>query len=347
MSATRRSTFIALTLFATFLSAGTFASANELDHPYRILQLEPAGEQDPLSVVTAVAIQPGRRLVATSGDDHRVRIWELSTGKLVREFDGHADWVHSAAFSPDGRLLTTAGADGKILVCDCGDSRHVEAWKQTIFARQDAAIARVVFSPDGTKLAVAGFNSGLNVYDVSSRRRELSLGCPCDDMRAVAISPRGDLLAGGGRNGHIRLWSLETGEAIRDVQAHRQRIRSLAFTADQSRILSTGEDCTVRVWSVNDGQLVRNLPRHPCKVLAMTMCGSQLLATAGSDNHIRIWDLDSGSIIGILTGHTGSVAALDFSRELLMSGSYDTTARIWNLNRIEKSAGLKRSAHQR
>lgn len=347
MSAIRGKVIITLILSINLFFCETIVRAELANSPYRILQLKPSAEQHRCPVVTAVCIQPGGQLLATSGDDHRVCIWDLSTGKLLRELTGHTDWVHTAVFSPDGRWLATAGADGNILFCDCGDRELVHTWKQETFVRQEAAISRVVYSPDAKKLAVAGFNSRLNVYDVRSRRGELSLGCPCDDMRAVAVSPQGDLLAGGGRNGCIRLWSLDSGEALRDIRGHRQRIRALVFTANQNHLLSAGEGCTVRIWSVSNGQLVRNLRRHPGKILAMTTCGPRRLATAGSDNQIRIWDLESGTIVGKLTGHTGSVAALDFSQQLLLSGSYDTTACVWNLTRIEKSAGLDRTERER
>jgi WD40 repeat protein len=68
-------------------------------------------------------------------------------------------------------------------------------------------------------------------------------------------------------------------------------------------------------------------------VFAAVFLNDQTLATAGSDDRIRIWDLATRTVTKELVGHTGSVASLacDGTGTLLVSGSYDTTLRIWNL----------------
>ena len=74
------------------------------------------------------------------------------------------------------------------------------------------------------------------------------------------------------------------------------------------------------------------LATRPAKVYALVFLDNQRLATGGTDNRITIWDLDSQQADTQLVGHTGTVAALACDRPAdLVSGSYDTTVRIWNL----------------
>ena len=75
------------------------------------------------------------------------------------------------------------------------------------------------------------------------------------------------------------------------------------------------------------------LATRPAKVYSLVFLDSQHLATGGTDNRITIWDLDSKPADRQLVGHTGTVAALacDATGRMLVSGSYDTTLRIWNL----------------
>jgi WD40 repeat protein len=72
---------------------------------------------------------------------------------------------------------------------------------------------------------------------------------------------------------------------------------------------------------------------------------NQTLATGGSDNRIHIWDLNSRVVIKTLVGHTGSVAALacDGTGATLVSGSYDTTVRVWNLRGPTEADSVARS----
>ena len=50
---------------------------------------------------------------------------------------------------------------------------------------------------------------------------------------------------------------------------------------------------------------------------------------AGSDNKISIWNLGDMSGVGTLTGHTGTVSTLAAAEGVFVSGSFDTTVRIW------------------
>jgi RNA polymerase sigma factor (sigma-70 family) len=65
-----------------------------------------------------VAFGPGGWTLATAGEDHTVRLWEVATGLERRRLEGHTGWVHCVAFSADGRTLVSGGADTTLLVWD-------------------------------------------------------------------------------------------------------------------------------------------------------------------------------------------------------------------------------------
>ena len=95
------------------------------------------------------------------------------------------------------------------------------------------------------------------------------------------------------------------------------------------------------MWPVAGGQGF-DLPERPAKVFALAFVGPQLLAAGGSDNLIRIWDLGTRQEIGQLSGHQGSIAALVCDGSTLVSGSYDTTIRLWSVKeRVANKAGRR------
>jgi WD40 repeat protein len=151
-------------------------------------------------------------------------------------------------------------------------------------------------------------------------------------MRCVCFSPDGLQMAAAGRNGKIRLWGALNEEPVRDVKGHTQRIRALAFSPDGTRLASAGEDRAARIWDVSNGQLEAELATPGAKVMSLAYIDRDRVATGGTDNTIRVWDLVTRRELAVLEGHTGTVAALDAQNGVLVSGSFDTTVRIWSID---------------
>ncbi|MCO6456185.1 MAG: WD40 repeat domain-containing protein [Pirellulaceae bacterium] len=301
----------------------------------------PAGAGVSAPVITSLAVHPAGKWVAAAGDDHAISIWRLDEKRLERRLGGHADWVRTVVFSPDGRWLASAGNDRRVQLWDIQSD-----WREEPLDEPSSNPGQLAFSPDGRWLARVGFDNALRLYDVSRRGFNRTLSCPCVDMRAVAFSPDGGHLAAGGRNGVVRVWNLADGSSLAQQRLHGRRIRSLLFTEGGRELISAGEDGVLRKWDIF-GERVDDFPRVSGRILAVTQCGDDRLATGGSDNLIRIWGLAERRQLETLPGHTGSVAALAWNPGCLVSdvasdarhpgclisGGFDTTLRVWTETR--------------
>ena len=61
-----------------------------------------------------------------------------------------------------------------------------------------------------------------------------------------------------------------------------------------------------------------------------------LVSAAQEDPQPRVWDLLSGQEIGRLRGHTGTVKCLQVEDHVCLTGSDDSTVRLWDLRRVEE-----------
>jgi len=303
------------------------AESNLMNWPSRAIELPDDEESQRPPVVTALRLHPRGEELATAGDDHLVRVWRLSDGKLLHRLAVHTDWVRTVDYTPDGQTLASAGNDRRIIFSDA-----VTGQKRDEFAEHPQAIAAIRFSHDGARLAAVGFEGTIRLYDVATKRLIADAAAPCRDMRTVAFSPTDAEVAAGGRCGTIRFCSTSSGHVIRDVAAHRQRVRAVAYSPDGSYLASTGDDRTVHILPQADGTTSFALPDRGAKVLALAFCGPNQLTVAGSDNLIRVWDVAARRETGVLAGHTGTIAALECQGKVLVSAGYDTAVRIWTID---------------
>ncbi len=108
----------------------------------------------------AAHFSPDARLVATACYDNTARTWDAGTGRQVRVFEGHADFLLQARFSADGKWLATGAYDKTVRIWDVATARQIH-----LFSLPEGEHPDVRFSPDSSRLvAVWGRRSGVGPY---------------------------------------------------------------------------------------------------------------------------------------------------------------------------------------
>ncbi|MBM80554.1 MAG: hypothetical protein CMJ78_08170 [Planctomycetaceae bacterium] len=262
--------------------------------------------------IYSVAMSPWGRFVA-AGRANQITIYELGSGLASAplqdpalttiQFDGkamypkgaaHRDFVHSLAFNHDGTLLASGGY------------RLIKLWQR----------------PQNVKTAT------------------INVGA---EMTAAAVSADGAWLATAGTDKAIKVWSLADGKAAKTLSGHGDVVAGLSFSADGKQLISASKDKTIRVWNLADGKQTASLETAaPISALAVSPDGKNIL-TGHADNVIRIWapivapaeGAEPQKPVREVKGHGGAINSLTFvlpAAAQFVSGSADSTARIWNLS---------------
>jgi len=198
------------------------------------------------------------RLIATSGFDETVRVWETSSGKQILSVKPLNSFACSVAFSPDGRLLAAGGSDdGQLKIIDVASGRIVRSLQTS-----DSTLYALEFTPDGRHLVVN--HTIMNRGDSSVRIFRLS---DCSEVwsevkgpaTCFALSRDGKNFAYSTPTGKIVILETSAWSEQRSIDAHPFGASSLAFHPRSRWLASSGRDGAVRVWDVSKGTLVHTL----------------------------------------------------------------------------------------
>jgi eukaryotic-like serine/threonine-protein kinase len=194
-------------------------------------------------------------------------------------------------------------------------------------------VCGLAYSPDGRRLAAAGCDGTVKVWDAQTGQEVLTLSGHADQVDSVAFSPRGQRLATGGKDRTVRLWDAANGRQLSTLEGHTGGVCGVAFSHDGRLLASGGEDKSVRVWDVMTGQELLHLCGHADRVCGVAFNpDGQWLASASWDMTVKLWDPMTGREVRTLRRHASRVLAVAFSPDgkRLASGGWDRTLWVWD-----------------
>ncbi|MCE6995177.1 protein kinase [Saccharothrix sp. S26] len=302
------------------------------------------------AVLLGTAFQPGGSLLATTGGNGVVRLWDHRDSRLVHEVKGHGDDVYDVAFSPDGTELVTVAEDGTLVVWRADTGAQARR-----FSRPGTEFTAVKFSPDGKTIAVAGrAPTGskedrdevllLDAADLEVVNRRATAqeprntplnGVEPNYPTGLAFHPDGRTLAVTLAGGRVGLWDLaDPGAPWRTLPGHDGVAIDAEYSPDGSVLATGGGDRLVKLWRVRDGAEVGTLTGSdaPVRRVAWSPDG-RTLATASQDTAVRLWEVDGRRQLARLDRHGAELNDVAFAPggDLAASVSADGTARLWDL----------------
>lgn len=273
-------------------------------HVFDVATVKERRQLDPrMSIMRSMALSPDGKTVAAGTVHNAIRLWDLPSGKeLFEDHQGHDARINSVAYSPDGKRLVSAGENGQLWIWNTTTGKPVHHVRGT-------SVRHVAFSPDAERLVFLSpgrFSSGKHIHL-----------CNATDAKELQRLPSGDVT----------------------------EVAAVGFGADGKTLVSADWKHTpdrksalagLSVWDTATGGRLRRfeVPGFHPHALSVSPDG-RLVAVAGTQNvgSIRICDLDKTQEILNLLGHDQVVTSVAFAPDgrTVLSGSYDRTARLWEV----------------
>eukprot|EP01114_Cavostelium_apophysatum_P005981 TRINITY_DN1716_c0_g1_i1.p1 TRINITY_DN1716_c0_g1~~TRINITY_DN1716_c0_g1_i1.p1 ORF type:complete len:1754 (-),score=458.67 TRINITY_DN1716_c0_g1_i1:2672-7933(-) len=253
--------------------------------------------------------------VFSASEDKKIKCWDPESLKFVKDLEGHTGSVY--------KLVSLNG-----LLYSCSSDKTIKVW--------DAEALESLHTIDGHTLMVrnlvvrksdqtlfsCGFEAAIRTWNIKPVEPASLIGTHENNVRCCAHY--GDYLFTGGFDNTIRVWNCLTLESVA-VLTCPEGITDL--TIHDGYLYSTSFDHTVRKWDVKTFEVLKTIKLHN-GARQLQISGRTLFVA--TEKTIRMLNIETGEQLREFVGHEGEIWSLLLVGKLLVSGSADKTARVWN-----------------
>lgn len=200
-------------------------------------------------VVFSIAFTPDGAQLASASFDQSVKLWDVKSHTMIREYHHHSDFVYAVAFSPDGKQLVSSSKDRTIALVDVATGKSVFT-----FSGMEQDVMAVAFHPEAKSVVSSGFESNLYLWNPQTGER---LGKAVAGhgiaTHELAFSKDGKRLVSAGADRTVRSYDGATA-ALLKVFPVGSVTYSVAINASGKLIASGSFDGIVRLWDEPTGR---------------------------------------------------------------------------------------------
>lgn len=195
--------------------------------------------------VNRLRLSPDGKLLASTGIDKTIQLWELATGKNLVSLSGHTHHVYGVSFHPDGNRLASSGRDNSVRLWYVSLGKQIQ-----LFKGHTDQVIDVEFSPDGKHLASACDDKTIRFWDVATGKELRSFLGHKSDIRDICFSPDSRLLASASYDKTVKVWDVSTGTCLLTLK-HKDKARTVTFSPNGTKLATACGDRTICIWDLS------------------------------------------------------------------------------------------------
>ena len=283
--------------------------------------------------VTCVAVSQDSTCFAVGFKNSMVKLYQLSTGKEIHTFIGHASGISGVCFV-GSHAICSSSHDSTLSLWDIKDGFRIAVLKS-----HSRAVHGCTANQLGKAIASVSWDRSIKVWDGKTGKLLSTLqtkGQHNTPINCVSFHPEGQLIAVGSWDTTLKIWDTFNQKRLKVLKGHKSSVQACTYAPSGRHIVSAALDGEVKIWSTKSGSAVGTIIGHhsPVNSLAFTPNG-QYLVTASNDKLVKVWSGSLGQpVLTMGSSEYGIAHCLSFDQptQMVHVGYHDGHVRKFNLH---------------
>ncbi|OJJ17215.1 hypothetical protein BKI52_31395 [marine bacterium AO1-C] len=277
-----------------------------------------------------LALSNDKKRIIIVSQNGNVRIWDLSSGKMIKKTKLDIECLLNFEVSPDNTKMLTKSCYSVVKLWDINNGNCLKTFKSfsTHWIRSDYK-----FSPNGSKILLGSIDRGTYLWNINtgkfgqgfSPQKGIGIGFSQNDLKLLTLG-----------YDTLNVWNVKQNKYEMYFQLYNTNINSVIFSPDSKKILTGGNksDPVVKLWNLKTRKLLKSFEGFDERIFALSFSedGSKVLAGSGFiDNEVKVWDIQTEKNLLTLRGHEWDITfATYLNKKIIITGDYTATVKLWD-----------------
>ena len=281
----------------------------------------------------AFCLSHGDEFILSGGDNGDVKVWEVSTGELVKTIGGPSG-ILSICMSSDDESVLTGCYDAIIRVMDFSSGICFKVLKG-----HSESVHFVSISYNSEFIVSGSNDKTIKMWDFKTCQNSITLQSnQSPSSSSVCISSNDKYIVSGGVDGDIMIWEVSSGGNVKTLNGHTESVQTVCMLSnDESIVVSGSGDNTIKMWDIQTGTCLSTLGGHTDIVHDISISSNNEFIVSGSaDNTIKIWMTETGECLNTTTSHSEAVLGARISprNDFIVLFGRDHNIMIWDVTGV-------------
>ena len=287
---------------------------------------------------TMISFSPDGKSFISSHIRGIINLQDATTGKELRSFTGHYEWLECVCFSPDGRNFVSGYSDGTISIWDVATGKELKN-----FTGHQFEVTSIGFLPDGNSFISAGYREYVRQWDINSGTALQTFRGYSRPTETIEITKDGskiivmnslevklmDIVSGKGLQNINKGISYESNTCMRISPDGKSFVSAIYGIEDTTLLYNPNfENSVIKLFDIYSGKEIRTFEKHKGEISDLCFSPDGKSFISENRDQTILWDIASGNVIKTLYG--GKSRFLADGKSLVSVGE-DNSIKIWDI----------------